>query len=89
MSAEREVRIYGQVYHLKGHDHQRIDRVAGYVDGMMAQLLGGPVQGLSPRGAVLTALNIADEWFSYKDEAERVIRELDARMDELLGLLPK
>jgi len=89
MSAEREVKIYGQVYRLRGDDHERIDQVAGYVNTMMAQLLGGPGQGLSTKGAVLTALNIADEWFSYKHETERVLLELNERVDELLSLLPK
>ncbi|HUT56037.1 MAG TPA: cell division protein ZapA [bacterium] len=89
MSSEREVKIYGQVYRVKGDDAERIDRVAKYVDNVMSELLGGPGQGLNARGAVLTALNVADEWFAKKEEWERTVFDLSERVDELLGLLPK
>lgn len=89
MSVEREVTIYGQSYRVKGQDPAQIDEVAEYVNKMMSQILGGPGQGLSTKGAVLTALNIADEWFSNRNETERIISELNGRVDELLGLLPE
>jgi cell division protein ZapA len=89
VSSEREVKIYGQVYRVKGDDPHRIDRVATYVDNVMSELLGGPEQGLSARGAVLTALNVADEWFAKNEEWERAVSDLNERVDELLGLLPK
>ena len=89
MNPEREVTIYGQVYRVKGDDPERIDRVAAYVDNMMTGLLGGPGQGLSARGAVLSALNVADEWFAQKDELDRIVFDLVERVDELLGILPE
>lgn len=89
MNADREINIYGQVYHVKAADDGRLDQVAGYVNEMMRNLLGGSGPGLSAKGAVLTALNIADEWFAYKDEADRAFGELNARVDELLSILPK
>ena len=88
-NTEREITIYGQSYRVRGDNEERIDRVAEYVDTMMSQLLGGPGQGLSTRGAVLTALNVADEWFAHKEELERTIFDLNKRVDELLGLLPE
>ena len=89
MSPEREVTIYGQVYRVKGDDTQRIERVAEHVDRIMTELLGGPGQGLSARGAVLTALNVADQWFAEKEELSRIIDDLGKRVDELMGLLPE
>lgn len=89
MTIEREVTIYGQVYRVKGDDPDRIDEVAAYVDTVMSELLKGPGQGLSTKGAVLTALNIADQWFSFRKELERAMVDLKERMDELLGLLPE
>ena len=89
MSAEVEVKIFGQTYKVKGDDPERINRAAEFVDGMMADLLGGPEQGLSARGAVFTALNMAEEWFSQKDELQRIIFDLGERVDELLNLLPE
>lgn len=89
MSSEREVTIYGQVYRVKGDDPERIARVAGYIDRMMTDVLGGPGQGLNARGAVLTALNVADEWFVRGEEWDKAIGDLTERVDELLGILPK
>jgi len=89
VSTEREVKIYGQVYRVKGEDPDQIERAAVFVDDLMSELLGGPGQGLSTRGAVLTALNIADQWFAQRIETERIIFDLNQRVDELLGLLPE
>lgn len=86
---EREVSIYGQVYRVKGDDPDRIARVAGFVDQIMSQVLGGPGQGLSTSGAMLTALNIADEWFKHKEEMEGIVWNLNGRIEELLTLLPE
>lgn len=89
MSSEQDVRIYGQVFRVRGDDPARIARVAAQVDRMMTELLGGPGQGLSARGAVLTALNIAEDSQAYRDEVVRIIGESSQRIDELLGLLPE
>lgn len=88
MSTEKEVRIHGQVYRVKGDDPEKIDRVAGYVDEMMHGLLGDPGKGMNARSAILVALNIAEENLEYKDEVEKRIRDLNERVDELLSLLP-
>lgn len=89
MTVEREVKIYGQVFRVKGDDAERIDQVAAYVDEKMAEILRSPGSGLSAKGAVLTALNIADEWHGAKRETERITLELNRRVDELLSLLPE
>ncbi len=89
MSPDKEVKIYGQLYRIKGDDPEKIEEVADYVNGMMERLLGGPGQGLSTKGAVLTALNIAEEWFSQKGESDKMLYELNERVDELLGILPE
>jgi len=89
MEAEREVSIYGQVYRVRGQDPDRIERVASHVDKVMVGLLGGPGGGLSTRGAVLTALNIADDWLSHRREVEKALVDLNQRVDELLHLLPE
>ena len=89
MSSEQDVRIYGQVYRVRGDDPARIARVAAYVDKMMTDLLGGSGQGLSTKGAVLTALNIAEESQDFRDEVDRILGESSQRIDELLALLPE
>ncbi len=89
MSVDHSVKIYGQTYSIKGDDPRRIERVALYVDQMMNRLLGGPNQGLSAKGGVLTALNVADEWFKDKADMDRVFSDLNERVDELLSILPE
>lgn len=88
MTREREVRIYGQVYRIKGEDAERMDQVAEYMDRTMRDLLGDPAGGLSVKGAMLAALNITERWFEESDEEKRIITELNQRADEILNLLP-
>ncbi|MFO8057843.1 MAG: cell division protein ZapA [bacterium] len=85
---EREVRIYGQVYRLKGEDPDRMDQVAEYLDRTMRDLLGDPAGGLSVKGAMLAALNITERWFEANEEDKKIITELNERADEILNLLP-
>ncbi len=89
MSSEHEIKIYGQTYRIKGDDPERVDKVAAYLDDVMARLLGETGQGLSTKNAVLVALNVADELHKNKEEIEKAFVGLDERTDELLGILPE
>ena len=88
MNKEREVRIYGSVYRLKGEDPERMERVAEYVDHIMREVLGEPGKSLATKDAVLAALNMAERWFEGEDEEKNLINELNQRADEILNLLP-
>lgn len=62
------VRIYGQEYILSGdksRDH--MIRVAAYVDTKMHEVAGNFKNGTGTALAVLSAVNIADEYFSVMD----------------------
>ena len=62
------VRIYGQEYVLTGdksRDH--MIRVAAYVDTKIHEVAGGFKHGSQAALAVLSAVNIADEYFSVMD----------------------
>ena len=87
MSGQTEVTIFGQSYLVKGDDPRRIQAVAGYLDGKMQELLAGKPGGLSVRGAVLAALNLADELFQAREETGRLRGEVEARSRALLELL--
>ena len=70
------VEIFGQDYAVRGgEDPGYVERLASYVDEHMKEVsrAGGAVDSL--RIAVLAALNIADERFQLKEEAQ----EADAR----------
>jgi cell division protein ZapA len=84
---ETEISIFGQSYVVRGDDPEYIREVAAYVDGKMRELFGEPSQGLTTRGAVLAALNIADEFFKYRKELEAFREEVESRSRAMLKLL--
>ncbi|HVJ08894.1 MAG TPA: cell division protein ZapA [Acidisarcina sp.] len=55
------VEIYDQIYHLRGHDQEYIQMLAGMVDSKMRAVAAQGTTVDSLRVAVLAALNIADE----------------------------
>lgn len=68
-----KVRIYGQEYTIAGErDEETIRKVADYVNGKMREL----GRGFSSNGqgtlAVLTAINISDEYFEAQEEIQRL-----------------
>lgn len=68
-----KVRIYGQEYTIAGdRDEETIKKIAGHVNEKMREL----GRGFSSNGqgalAVLTAVNIADEYYEALEETERL-----------------
>jgi cell division protein ZapA len=87
MSAETSVNIFGQSYVVKGEDPRHVRAVAAYVDQKMQELLADKPGGLSVRGAVLTALNLADELFRTREKIEQLKQEVENRSQALLQQL--
>jgi cell division protein ZapA len=87
VKGETEVSIFGQSYVVKGDDPDYVRKVATYVDETMRKLLGEPDTGLTTRGAVLAAINIADEFFKHRKESEAFRREVESRSGEMIELL--
>jgi cell division protein ZapA len=82
------VRIYNQTYQIRsGDDPDYVERLAEYVNERMTE-----VSELTPtvdsfKVAVLSALNIADEYFSTKEKLnnfEEKVREKSEKMSKLL-----
>ncbi len=82
------VRIYNQTYQIRsGDDPDYVERLAEYVNERMTE-----VSELTPtvdsfKVAVLSALNIADEYFSTKEKLndfEENVREKSEKMSKLL-----
>ena len=82
------VRIYNQTYQIRsGDDPDYVERLAEYVNDRMTE-----VSELTPtvdsfKVAVLSALNIADEYFSTKEKLnnfEEKVREKSEKMSKLL-----
>lgn len=72
------VNIFGQKYTLKGHGSQEhIEQVAQYVDLKMNDLSEkNPSLDLN-KTAVLTAINIADEYFKLQEEYDELLKLLE------------
>lgn len=71
------VEIYGQQYKLSGKasiNHMRM--VAGYVDDKMNEIAQGNQRLDTAKLAVLTAVNITDEYFRLRREYEELLRIL-------------
>ncbi|OEF95618.1 cell division protein ZapA [Desulfuribacillus alkaliarsenatis] len=72
------IEIFGQHYTLKGtasSNHMRL--VAGYVDDKMNQLSESNPRLDGRKVAVLTAVNIADEYFRLKEEYDELLKLIE------------
>ena len=76
-----KIRIYGQEYTIVGERSQdEIIKAAQYVDERMQFIGRNSNLGSTTSLAVLSAVNIADEIFSIKEELER-LRTLNAQLE--------
>ena len=88
------VDIYDQTYHLRGSDHEYIQRLAAMVDSKMRAVAAQSNTVDSLRVAVLAALNMADELARLEENYRRLsgtasetATTLRTRANSLTGLL--
>ena len=80
------VTIAGQEYTLVATEDQGyVEKVAQHVDAQMKQVLEGARVSLVD-GAVLTAVNIADEYFKEVEASENLRRQLNEYLEEATKL---
>ena len=80
------VTIAGQEYTLVATEEEGyVEKVAQHVDAQMKQVLDGARISLVD-GAVLTALNIADEYFKEVEASENLRRQLKEYLEEATKL---
>lgn len=73
------VDIYGQQYRMVGRANTAYLRaVAHYVDERMRQIANGNTRLDTTKIAVLSAINITDEYFRLKQEYEELLSILEA-----------
>lgn len=76
------VSIAGQTYHLVASEEAGyMEKVAAHVDGKLRELMDGSRLSLTD-GAVLSALNIADEYFKEVEASENLRRQLKELLEE-------
>jgi cell division protein ZapA len=88
-----ETRIYDNDYVITGEASiDYIIRVSGYVDSRMKELSRAFPEASSTKLAILTAVNIADEFFQLKENPSKESSptvELEERARKLIVLLDK
>jgi|LauGreSuBDMM15SN_2_FD.fasta_scaffold04136_1 cell division protein ZapA len=88
-----ETRIYDNDYVITGEaSEDYINRVSGYVDSRMKELSRAFPEASSTKLAILTAVNIADEFFQLKENPSKESSptvELEERARKLIVLLDK
>ncbi|QEK12485.1 cell division protein ZapA [Crassaminicella thermophila] len=78
------VRIYGQEYTMVGKESREyMQKVANYVDDKMIDIAKKSKKLSTAMVAVLTSLNIADEYFKVKQEMEDFKKEAMKPLEEL------
>ena len=82
------VKIYNQMYQVRsGGDPEYVKRLAKHVDETMTEVFENTPSVDSIKVAVLAALNIADDYFSTKDELDTVKEAVSEKSEKLITLL--
>jgi len=81
------VEILGQRYHLQGDDADYLRELAQHVDQRMREIAAAN-SGVQLLGlAILTALNIANDYFKLRRDLDRQRAEWDRASAELIAIL--
>lgn len=84
------VEIFGRRYNIKGDDNpETIRALARYVDRRMRRLAQRVEPGDALRVAVLTALNIAHDYYQQRRALEQQEEEIETQVDTLAAELQR
>jgi len=79
-----EVEILGHRYALKTEfPEEQVKRVAAYVDEKMREVAEGTKSVDSLHIAILTALNIAQDYLQERGNAEQLLQQIEEKTDRL------
>jgi cell division protein ZapA len=79
-----EVEIFGHRYQLKSEfPEEQVKHVAAYVDGKMREVAQGTKSVDSLHIAILTALNIAQDYLQEKGNNEEILQRIEEKADRL------
>ncbi|HHN66138.1 MAG TPA: cell division protein ZapA [Nitrospirae bacterium] len=82
-----EVTILGQHYKIKGDvPDNYIRQLAEFVDRKIAEIYSKSPNIAPLKASILASLNIADELFRYKEEQERLTRDIQEKTETLVRL---
>ena len=61
------VKIFNSEYNLQGENAEKVERISDYVDGIMNRINNESPNQSEETIAVVSALNVAEEYFKEKD----------------------
>ncbi|MBV6477602.1 MAG: Cell division protein ZapA [Ignavibacteria bacterium] len=76
------VRIFNSEYNLQGEDTEKVERVSDYVDGIMNRINSESPNQSEETIAVVSALNIAEEYFREKENRSELEKDYSNFLDE-------
>lgn len=80
---EIRVRIFNSEYNLQGEDPEKVERISDYVDGIMNRINTESPNQSEETIAVVSALNIAEDYFKEKENRLETEKELSHLYDEI------
>ena len=80
---EIRVRIFNSEYNLQGENPEKVERISDYVDGIMNRINTESPNQSEETIAVVTALNIAEDFFREKETRLDSEKELSQIVDEI------
>ena len=88
------VKIFNSEYNLQGENAEKVERISDYVDGIMNRINSESPNQTEETIAVVTALNVAEEYFKEKDlkidlekDYTNLLNELDTRVKSVSELI--
>ena len=88
MDNKVKVNIYGNEYNIKGEaDPEYIQKLAEYINKRMVETGRNITNGNVLQIAILTALNIADEYFQLQDMRGDISGALEQKAKALISML--
>ena len=80
---EIRVRIFNSEYNLQGENSEKVERISDYVDGIMNRINTESPNQSEETIAVVSALNIAEDYFREKELRLEAEKELSQLLDEI------
>ncbi|MEP7146210.1 MAG: cell division protein ZapA [bacterium] len=80
---EIRVKIFNSEYNLQGENAEKVERISDYLDGIMNRINNESPNQSEETIAVVSALNIAEEYFKEKDYKIDMEKDYSNLLDEL------
>lgn len=83
-----EVSILGQKFQIRSEsDDTYVTQIAGFVDKKMGEVIQSTKSVASLNVAILAAMNIADEYFKFRQDKDQRFKTLEKKVEDLIELV--